>query len=155
MRDHIRSLRVAVLLLWPLAVYAAGESLGSTLGAVTGADWVSLLALSFVSGLVALLHRLRRSMEAQARLAAGQPAAADDDRQLIDWRVFAVCHMAGAMLVGFIAFALCEAGDLNSYLEAALIALASWGGAKFADRWADSAGETISNLLPSRKGSSS
>lgn len=153
MRDYFLMVRAVVLLLWPLSTLAASESLGATLGAVTLADWLSVVMLSAVSGLVALLHRMRRSMEAEALRQAGQPVT-EADRQLIDWRVFALCHMSGAMLVGFIAFALCEALDINNYLEAACIALASWGGAKFADRWADGLSDRISTAI-GQKGSTS
>ncbi|MGV8823956.1 phage holin family protein [Methylibium petroleiphilum] len=151
MRDYFLMVRAVILVLWPITTWAAGESLGTTLGAVTLADWLSLVILSTVSGLVALLHRVRRSFEAEALRQAGQPAA-EADRQLIDWRIFATCHMSGAILVGFIVFALCEALDINNYLEAACIALASWGGAKFADRWADGLSDRISSAI-GQKGS--
>lgn len=149
MRDYFLMVRAVVLALWPLTTLAAGESLGATLGAVTLADWLSLSILSTVSGLVALLHRVRRSFEAEAQRSAGQPVT-EADRQLIDWRIFALCHMTAAVLVGFIAFALCEALDINNYLEAAAIALASWGGAKFADRWADGLSDRVSGAIGPR-----
>lgn len=148
MRDALLVLRALVLALWPITVLAAGESLGATLGAVTVADWLSLAVLSGVSGLVALLHRVRRSFEAAALAAPGAPIT--DERQLIDWRLFAAAHMAGAMFVGVLAFLLCEAADINSFLEAAGIALASWSGAKLADRWADAFGDRVSGLIGTR-----
>ena len=121
-RDAVAMLRACTLTLWPIATWAAGESLGATLGAVTLADWLSLFLLSGVSGLVALLHRVRRSLEAAAMNEQGA------ERQLISWWLFALCHMAGAIFVGAVAFMLCEAGDLNNYFEAAVIALSSWRG---------------------------
>ena len=134
--ESVSMIRVVALGLWPTSVLAAGESLGATLGATSFADIVALLILSGVSGLVALLHRVRRSMEA---------AAVNDlaGKQQIDWRVFAGCHMAGAMFMGLMMFFICEAGDLNNYLEAALISLASWSGAKLADRLADGLGDGL------------
>lgn len=130
-RDTIAMLRAITLCLWPVATFAAGESLGATLGTITLADWLSLFLLSGVSGLVALLHRVRRSLEAAA---LNEPGG---ERQLISWWLFALCHMAGALFVGAVAFMVCEAADINNYLEAAAIALSSWSGAKAADKWAD------------------
>lgn len=146
MRDAFRTLQAILLLLWPLTTWAAGASLGQTFGAITLADWLVLLVLSTVSGLVALLHRLRLSMEAAAAQAANLPAA-DADRVRIPWPVFALCHMAGALFTGLLAFLACEALDLGSYWEAAAIALASWSGAKVADKWADSANGLIGGRL--------
>lgn len=149
-------LRGVLLMLWPLSALAAVDSLGSTLGATLGAitlrDWASLAVLSGFSGAVALLHRVRKSFEAVAIAAAsGQPVDLEA-RQLIDWRLYASCHMGGALFAGLMAFFLGEAMGLNAYLEAAGIALSSWGGAKLADRWADAFGERVSNFLSSNSG---
>lgn len=129
-----------------MSALAAGGSLGSTLGAVTPADWVSIVLLSVVSGLVALLHRVRRSFEYDALVQAGR-AADVADQQLIDWRIFAAVHMAGAVFVGFVAFLLGSWMEINSYLQAAFIALSSWGGAKVADRWADTLSERFTSVI--------
>lgn len=146
MFELLKVLRAVVLLVWPLATLAAGNSLGSELGAVTAADWVSLLLLASVSGLVALLHRVRRSFEAVARAQAGRPTD-EADEQLLPWWLFALCHMAGAMFVGLLAFLLCEGFGINNYIEAAAIALASWQGAKLADKWADNFGDGIGDRI--------
>lgn len=149
MRDAIRALaalKAIIMLLWPVTAWAAGASLGQTFGAITLSDWLVLLVLSTVSGLVALLNRVRISLEAVAAEAAGQPHQAGD-RVRIAWPVFAACHMTGALFVGALAFFGCEAFDLNTYLEAALIALASWSGAKLADRFADVASDRVAALL--------
>lgn len=138
--DAYRLMQAGVFCLWPISTFAAGASLGATLGSVTVADWMSLVTLSFVSGLVALLNRVRKSLEAAATGTLGT------DQQLIPWWLFAVCHMAGAMFIGTMAFFVCEWLDLNSYLEALIIALFSWSGAKLADKWAD----TLSDGLLSR-----
>ena len=146
MRSALDVLRAIVLALWPVSVFAAGQSIGATLGEVTVADWLSLAMLSTVSGLVALLQRVRASVEAAVHAAAGRTVR-DEDRVLIDWRLFATAHMAGALFVGFVAFLLCEAVGMNSYLAAAVIALASWSGAKLADRWADAVGDRLSGVI--------
>ena len=123
---------------------AATESLGQTLGKVTGEDWIAVLVLSGMSGLFALLNRLRRSMEASALAAQTVGVAADSSQQqLIDWRVFAAAQLTGAFFVGAMLFLLCEAADANNYLEAAVIALGSWSGAKLADRMADSVSDGV------------
>lgn len=148
--DSIAMIRAVVLLLWPISGYCASESLGTTLGAITFADWLSLVMLSGVSGLVALLHRVRRNLEAAALDEVGKESN-QGDRQLISWKVFAVAHMTGAMFVGAMSFLLCEAlGDafqMNNYLEAAVIALCSWSGAKVADKWADQVSEGMLNRI--------
>lgn len=144
--DAIRMMQVVVVSLWPVATLAASQSLGSTLTGVSVLDWMSLVTLSFVSGLVALLYRVRKSLEAAAVEAAliaahkTQPIYAQsiyDQQQRIPWWIFASAHMAGAMFVGVLFFFLGEWLELNSFLEAAVIALASWGGAKIADNVAD------------------
>lgn len=154
--DALVMLRVFVLTLWPIATLAAGENLGSTLGAITLADWLSLLTLTFVSGLVALLHRVRKSLEAAALHADGKEVE-PMDLQRIPWWLFALCHMAGAMFVGTLMFFACEWLDLNSHLEALSIALAAWRGAKFADQWADGLSDGVMNRISAvfgNKGSS-
>lgn len=137
-KDLVSMIHSIIIILWPATTLAAGDSLGATMGAITIADSVSVLVLSGFSGLAALLHRVRRSMEADALHEAGE--ASDEvrtGRQRIAWPWFAVCHMVGAVFVGTMAFLLCEAFDMNNYLEAAAISLCSWSGAKVADKWAD------------------
>lgn len=141
--DAIRMMQGVVITLWPVAALAASQSLGSALAGISFLDWMSLITLSFVSGLVALLYRVRKSLEAAARTAAliaeaqTIPMALVQDEQRIPWWIFAVVHMAGAMFVGVLFFFIGEWLDLNSFLEAAGIALASWSGAKLADNLAD------------------
>lgn len=134
--DAVAMLRVVALFLWPTTILAASQGLGDAMYGITLRDWISLFLLTSVSGLVALLTRVRKSLEAAALMERG-----DDDRrddlQLIPWWVFAVIHMAGAMFVGTLAFFACEYFDFNSYLEAPMIALISWSGAKYVDTFAD------------------
>lgn len=141
-RDAVRMMQMIVICLWPVATLAAGQSLGAALTGITFLDWMSLITLSFVSGLVALLYRVRKSLEAAALMAAGKDAVASD-QQRIPWWIFASVHMAGAMFVGVLSFFICEWLDWNSFLEAAAIALASWSGAKLADNLADGFSEGV------------
>ena len=134
----IAVLRAIALCMWPVTGYAASQSLGATLGAVSAADWISLMLLSGASGLVALLHRVQRQLEAAELHRLGMPS--NGEKMLhISWKFFATCHMAGAFFMGSLGFFICEAaGDfINNYMEAALIALISWSGAKFVDKYAD------------------
>jgi hypothetical protein len=145
-RDALNAAWLITLTLWPLCAFAAADSIGATLGDVTLADWLSLIVLSTVSGLVALLQRIRASVEAAAHAAAGREAR-ESDRIVIDWRLFAVAHMAGALFVGGVAFLLMGAAGISAHLAAACIALASWSGAKLADKWADAVGDRLSGVI--------
>lgn len=144
--DALVMLRTVVFCLWPVTTLAAGQSLGDALYGVGFKDWIALLLLTNVSGLVALLTRVRRSLEAAAKQAAGQ-SVDQADRQLIPWWFFALIHMLGAMFVGACTFFIGEWLDLNSYLEALAIALTSWGGAKYVDKWADALSDGFVNKL--------
>ena len=132
--------------LWSVSAWAA-PSLGATLGSISAADWFALVALSGSAGAMSLLYRVRRNLEIVALATATGESIDPNARQLIDWRLFAVCHMAGAMFVGSLMFLLAEAASPNRYIEAAAIALASWSGAKLADRLADAFSENIFNKL--------
>lgn len=132
-RDMLNMMRTVLLVAWPVSAFAATQSLGNALTSISSSDWASLVTLSFISGLVALLYRVRKSLEA----AAAHNKNDDADLQLIPWWIFAAAHMAGAMFVGALLFFLCEWLGVNPFLEAAVIALASWSGAKLADKLAD------------------
>ena len=147
----IRMVRWAVLLVWPMTTWAAANTIGSVLGAVTASDWVSVFILTFVSGLVALLHRVRKSLEAAAAAAHGAQASSED-QQLIPWRWFAVCHMTGAMFVGIVTFFVCSSFGVEPYSEAAIISLLSWTGAKLADRAAGALSDSVLARLSSMVG---
>lgn len=144
--DALTMLRVVVFSLWPITTLAASQSLGDAMYGITLRDWISLFLLTSVSGLVALLTRVRKSLEAAA-VAARDPMAMMGDLQLIPWWFFALIHMLGAMFVGGLAFFVCEWLDFNSYLEAPIIALASWQGAKNVDKWADSLSDGVAGKI--------
>lgn len=114
----IRAISAVVWCLWPLTVLAATETFGATFRQISFAAWIVVVLLSGVSGLVALLQRLKN-----ADLGT-------------NWRIFVLAHMAGAELTGAVTFFGCEAIDANDFLQAALIALASFGGAAAMDKWA-------------------
>jgi hypothetical protein len=144
--DAVTMLRVVGFFLWPITTLAASQSLGDAMYGIGFKDWVSVFLLTSVSGLVALLTRVRKSLEAAALLKRGDDAQTSD-LQLIPWWFFAVIHMAGAMFVGALAFFVCQFFDLNSYLEAPVIALVSWGGAKRVDKWADSISDGLADKI--------
>jgi hypothetical protein len=147
MRDWLRMLRVFAFCCWPGIVYAASQSLGTTFGEIGVADWLTLVSLSVFSGLVALLQRVRKSFEYNILAAKGDPTAIIADRQLLSWKLYATCHMTGALFMGFMAFLMSETWTWNSYVEAATIACLAWGGSKFADQLADSvSGSVISKI---------
>lgn len=147
-RDALVMLRVVVISLWPVTTWAASQSLGDALYGIGFKDWVALLLLTNVSGLVALLTRVRKSLEAAALIADGQ-VADKADQVLIPWWFFALIHMLGAVFAGIIVFFIGEAYDWNSYIEAPAIALVSWGGAKYVDKWADGIGDTVAGRISS------
>lgn len=137
MRDWLKMLRAFAFCCWPGIVYAASQSLGTTFGEISFADWLTLVSLSIFSGLVALLQRVRKSFEYNVLAAKNDPTAVIGDRQLLAWKLYSLCHMAGALFMGFIAFLMSETFSANNYVEAAGIAFMAWGGAKFADQLAD------------------
>lgn len=139
--DAIAMMQTSIVAMWPFSVLAASQSLGTAMASVSFLDWMALLSLSFISGLVALLTRVRTSLEAAAANAAaeraGLPITQIPGVILIPWYVFAGVHMAGSVFAGIICFFACEWLDWNSFLEAIAIALAAYSGAKGMDRLAD------------------
>lgn len=140
-RDAIAMMQTLTICAWPITVLAASQSLGLAMASVSFLDWMALLLLSFMSGLVALLTRVRTSLEVAAANAtlerAGKAPADNPAAILIPWYVFAGVHMIGSIFAGMLCFFACEWLDWNSFLEAIAIALASYSGAKWADRLAD------------------
>ncbi len=146
----VRCLFRAALIAWPVTTWAAGNSLGDTFSSISLLDWLVLFALATFSGLVALLHRVKRSYEAAARQAAGLPAD-DADRVLINVWLFATFHFPGAWFMGFIGFLIGEAFGWNPHLESVVIAFAAWGGAKVAERLADAASDRAVNIIQTKE----
>lgn len=122
----IRAINGVVWCLWPVTVLAATETFGATFRQISFAAWIVVVLLSGVSGLVALLQRLKNS------------------ELTGNWRIFVIAHMAGAELTGAVTFFGCEALDTNDFLQAALIALASFGGAAVMDKWAAAFADRVS-----------
>jgi peptidoglycan/LPS O-acetylase OafA/YrhL len=110
-------LKVIVYLLWPTTVYAASITLGDTLKEVPLLAWLMVLIVSTLSGLAALLNRIKADMP---------PNLA----------IFVVAHMAGSLLAGLLTFLVSEQADLADMAEAVSIALAAYGGAALMDKWA-------------------
>lgn len=143
---QIRLLQVVLLVIWPVTAYASAESLGQTFGAIKSADWAVVFLLSSFSGLVALLQRIRKNFEARALEQAGLPFESTN-KLLIDIRFYALCHMTASLAGGFIAFIFCEYQDLNTHMEALMIAGFAWSGATAADRIADRLVDTVTNKI--------
>lgn len=105
-------------LLWPVTCWATAITLGETMRTVPTLAWLMVLVLSAVSGLAALLSRLRD--QAPERLT-----------------LFVVSHMLGSLVAGLLVFFICEGADINDFTEAVAIALAAYAGAKLIDRLSD------------------
>lgn len=126
-------------LLWPATTYAASMTLGKTLGQVPPIAWVIVFVLSFVSGLVSLLQRVRDEM----RTVKGE-------RELKrSWRWYLTAHILGALFVGMLAFMFAEGTNLRDFYEAIFIAAMSWGGARAMDRLADGLTDGLINRVVS------
>lgn len=132
MREVINVVWYLSLALWPVSAIAAGNSLGNALIRHSLVDWAALMLLSTVSGLVALLNRVRKSMEAEARQKVGENFVSEDI-VLIDWKAFALFHMTGSYVAGMVAFFITEELEMGGYYEAAAIAVAAWVGAQLMD----------------------
>lgn len=145
MRDIIRTLHVIALILWPLSAAAAAGSLGSTLASHTFMDWASVGLLSTVSGLVALLSRVKKNMEAAILEAAGEPYE-KTDKLLLSWQRFAVFHMAGCYMAGFLGFFLGEHLGWDGYLHAIGISVFAWLGAALLDAMAGQGSRIAENI---------
>lgn len=116
MRKWILAIKCIVYTLWPMSAWATAITLGETVAAVPSLAWLMVLVLSTVSGLAALLSRLRD--EAPPRVA-----------------VFVLAHMLGSVLAGVLTFFATEGADVNDFAEAVAIGLAAYAGAKLMDRW--------------------
>lgn len=146
MRDVISVLYFSLIAMWPMCAVAAGTTLGDALSSHSIADWMAVLLLATVSGLVAFLNRVRKHMEAEALEKLGQEFDAKD-KMLLDWKPFAALHMAGSYMSALLAFLLSEHAELGSYMEAISISLAAWAGAKLMDMLAGEGTNRITALF--------
>lgn len=143
---QLRVLTLIVWMIWPFCTWAAAVTLGSTLGGVPGDAWVAVVLVSAVSGLLALLQRMNKAaqLEQQLNELEKTPENAQQRAILRDrltelqlptaLSLFVTWHMVGSLVMGFICFMVLEAGDVNDFVEAALISLAGYCGAILVDK---------------------
>lgn len=110
-------IKAIVYLLWPATAWATGITLGDTLTTVPLLAWLMVCILSAISGLAALLNRIK--VDVPQRLVA-----------------FVIAHMMGSMLAGLLMFFVSEGANLPDMAEAVAIALAAYAGAALMDKWA-------------------
>ena len=110
-------LKGIVYLLWPTTVFAASITLGDTLHNVPLLAWLMVVIVSTLSGLAALLNRIKADMPPRLVL-------------------FVLAHMGGSLLAGVLTFWVSEAADIADMAEAVSIALAAYAGAALMDKWA-------------------
>lgn len=130
-------LHLTVALLWPATTWAASVTLGQTLEQIPAIAWFVVFGLSFVSGLVSLLQRIKDEMKTPEGEAALKRT----------WRWYLTAHMMGALFVGLLAFLFAEGAELRDFFEAIFIAAMSWGGARVMDKLADGLTDGIVNRV--------
>lgn len=123
-------------LLGAVPVAAAASALGDTLAGMTAGDWLGTLGESAVTGLVALLLRLRASQEATLRRTEQLPY--DDDAIIRGnlW-LYAASHLSGSVLGGFVAFWSTHDVLTSGHAVAAAIVAVAVGGAKAVEKLAE------------------
>ena len=136
-----RSLLTAVYafltILWPAVAVAAANTFESTVLGVGWVSWLVVVVLSTLSGLTALLNRVRTEIaEAEA-----------NGTHIPPLRVFIASNMLGSLLAGLFMFFICEHWDAPGFLEAAAIIGASYGGARFIERTAEGAVDHLINKI--------
>jgi hypothetical protein len=107
---------------------------------------LSVGVLSTVSGLVALLTRIRKNMEAAILESQGEPFE-KSDKILLRWEMYAVFHMAGCYMAGFLGFFLGEYMDWDGYMHAIAISVFAWLGATLLDAMAGQGSRIAENLV--------
>lgn len=117
-KQTIFCLKVVIYLLWPTCAWATGVTLGETLATVPALAWTMVFMLSTISGLAALLNRLK-----------------DDTPKKL--RLFVTSHMLGSALAGLLIFFMSTGAGVADFYQAGLIATAAYAGAKFLDAAAD------------------
>ena len=114
----LNCLKAIVYLLWPATAWATGVTLGDTLATVPLLAWVMVFMLSTVSGLAALLNRLK-------------------DNTPLKLPLFVASHMLGSALSGLLMFFMSTGAGLGDFYQAGLIAIAAYAGATFLDAAAE------------------
>lgn len=150
MTNYLQAITACFWLLWPISTLATTVTLGQTLGSIPGQAWVSVLVLSLISGAVAVLQRVNKAVKIERAIELTPETDSNffhltdlretlAETQIPDtWLLFVVWHMAGAVLMGTLAFFFLEAADVNDFIEAVAIALSSYGGARLVDKVGDS-----------------
>lgn len=146
MRELLYTAQLVVMCMWPMTAFAAADSLSRAFTSHSIADWVALVLLATVSGLVALLNRVRKNLEVEVLEKVGKTFD-EQDRLVLSWKIFAWFHMAGSYMAGFVAFMLGEHFGLDSYLHALIIAFFAWMGAAVIDRMAAESSNWAARLI--------
>lgn len=146
MRELLHTAQLVVMCMWPMTAFAAADSLSRVFTTHSTADWVALILLATVSGLVALLNRIRKNLEVETLEKHGK-AFDEHDRLILSWKVFAGFHMTGSYMAGFIAFMLGEHFGVDGYLHALIIAFFAWMGAAVIDRMAAESSNWAARLI--------
>ena len=141
-------LQALVLLLWPVSVLATGLTIGQTFQAVPLAAWAVVLVMSGVGGLLNILNSLKAELtqidslltienrltmdpEAQLRRSEVQAVAMAHFYKRLPW--MSLANMFSSMSAGSLVFFGIETYHINDFLEAGLIAMGAFGGAKTID----------------------
>lgn len=132
-RNLLSAVYAFLAILWPAVALAAANTFESTVLGVGWVSWLVVVVLSTLSGLTALLNRVRA--EIATAEANGTP--------IPPLRVFVASNMLGSLLAGLFMFFLCEHWDAPGFLEAAAIIGASYGGARFIERIMEGAVDQI------------
>lgn len=125
----LRAVQLVVYLLWAPTAWATNITLGSTLVGVPPLAWLMVIILSTVSGLAALLNRLK--VDTPPRLA-----------------FFLSAHMVGCWLAGILIFLASEVMSppgTHDFIKIIAIVLGSYGGAQLMDRWAAAFSDHVAN----------
>lgn len=118
-------LKAIVYVLWPTTAWATSITLGTTLHEVPLLAWLMVVILSTLSGLAALLNRIKSEMPTRLVL-------------------FVAAHMLGSLVAGGLVFLASEGIDAPDMVEAVSIALAAYAGAALMDKWAARFAEKVS-----------
>lgn len=123
-----RYLQTILLWLWAPSAYATTVTLGTSLASVPALAWALVCVLSSVSGLAALLNRIKDLQPARPAL-------------------FMAAHMLGSMLAGALTFlALQGFGGVNDFLQTVVISVAAYAGATLLDSAADTLNARVRTL---------